>query len=90
MLPYYCGIWVTCFTFSMAGSASTSFSTFYCTKAKVNGQTALCHSAVWPFLCYAARQVRVKQMRCSQWAVVVRRDAVKGFTVPCCTSGRSF
>ena len=29
MLPYYCGIWVTCFTFSMAGSASTSFSTFY-------------------------------------------------------------
>ena len=33
-------------------------------KAKVNGQTALC---------YAARQVRVKQMRCSQWAVVVHQ-----------------
>ena len=31
---------------------------------KVNGQTALC---------YAARQVRVKQMRGSQWAVVVHR-----------------
>ena len=45
------------------------------TKAKVNGQTALC---------YAARQVRVKQMRGSQWAVVIRRDAVEGFTVPCC------
>ena len=50
------------------------------TKAKVKGQTALF---------YAAFQVRVKQMRGSQWAVI-RRDAVEGFTVPCCISGRWF
>ena len=49
-------------------------------KSKVNGHTALF---------YAAFKVRVKQMRCSQWAVLVRRDAVEGFTVPCCVSGPS-
>ena len=42
--------------------------------AKVNGQTALF---------YAALQVRVKQMRDSQWAVVVRRDVVEGFMFTC-------
>ena len=50
------------------------------TKAKVNGQTALF---------YAANKVRVKQIRGLLRAGVVRRDAVEGFTVPCCISGRS-
>ena len=61
-------------------------------KAKVNGQTALFYAAlqVTPEAPHrTVRQVRVKQMRCSQWAVLVRRDAVEGFTVPCCVSGRS-
>ena len=55
-----------------------SFSDVFCDSrlklrlAKVNGQTALF---------YAALQVRVKQIRDSQWAVVVRRDVVWGVHV---------
>ena len=62
------------------GSSSINVFFRHFTKAKVNGQTALF---------YAAFQVRVKQMRGSQWAVICR-DAVEGFTVPCCISGRWF
>ena len=62
----------------------------YAIKAKVNDQTALFYAAleVTPEAPHrTVRQVRVKQMRCSQWAVLVRRDAVEGFAVPCCVSG---